>query len=116
MFAAFSTYFFFKACTIMQVYLVWIWRRNKLAASILNVGTADAHVVVFIVSVESYKKLVTQSVIIWHSETLQIGICYMPWGHPLFFFFFFVYLTQLLNTTRAYGNSWSPRLSGMHRV
>jgi len=50
----------------------------------LNVDTADAQQI-FVVSVESSKKLVTQSVIIWHSEILQIRRSYMPWGHPLFF-------------------------------
>jgi len=67
---------------------------------------------VFVVSVESSKKLVTQSVIIWHSEILHIGRIYMPWGHPLFF----VSVTHLLNTRRACGNSWSPRLSCMCRI
>lgn len=66
--------------------------------------------VVFVVSVERSKKLVT--VIYWHSEILHIRKSYMPWGHPLFF----VYLTHLLNTRRAYGNSWSPRVSGMCRL
>jgi hypothetical protein len=50
----------------MQVYLVFMGRINELATNILNVGIADAHVMVFVVSVESYKKLVTLSVIIWH--------------------------------------------------
>lgn len=67
---------------------------------------------VFVISVESSKKLVTQSVIIWHSGILWIGRSYMPWGHPLFF----VYLPQLMNTTSAYGNSLPVRQSGMCRI
>jgi hypothetical protein len=73
---------------------------------------------VFVVSPESSKKLVTQPVIILNSEILQTGSSifsshlYIPWGHPLFI----VYLTQLLSTTSAYGNSWFPRRSGMCKI
>lgn len=73
---------------------------------------------VFVVNLESSKKLVTQSVIIRHSEILQIGgsifssCLYMPWGHPLFI----VYLTQLLSTTSACGNFWSRRRCRMCRI